>query len=188
MANNTLACCVSLSTFYNSKITACPVCSCGCQASGNKRPPCVGYVYLFLPLVHRLICRSRYHCCDELTWSLQAKNEELVRTLYPLSMRHCSLEKLANKFSKAEIHGSPSLEIIALTLIPVSWCTSYSICGAETARWNDCQEIITWWAALITCVRFGFIGMWNLIIEIIGKWRWRCRTTTFLTISLTGTW
>ncbi|XP_010941037.2 COBRA-like protein 1 [Elaeis guineensis] len=42
VANNAPACCVSLSTFYNPKITPCSVCSCGCQASGNERPTCVG--------------------------------------------------------------------------------------------------------------------------------------------------
>ncbi|XP_027157133.1 COBRA-like protein 1 [Coffea eugenioides] len=40
LANKTPVCCVSLSTFYNAAITACPNCSCGCREADQSRTLC----------------------------------------------------------------------------------------------------------------------------------------------------
>ncbi|CAK7329558.1 unnamed protein product [Dovyalis caffra] len=41
LANKTPGCCVSLSAFYNPKITACPECSCGCRDANQSTVPCI---------------------------------------------------------------------------------------------------------------------------------------------------
>nr|GMC78304.1 COBRA-like protein 1 [Ipomoea batatas] len=41
LANKTPACCVSLSTFYNPKITSCPSCSCGCRLADPSTKSCI---------------------------------------------------------------------------------------------------------------------------------------------------
>ncbi|XP_065866464.1 COBRA-like protein 1 [Euphorbia lathyris] len=44
VANRKPVCCVSLSTFYNPKVTNCPDCSCGCKESQNNTLPCISDV------------------------------------------------------------------------------------------------------------------------------------------------
>ncbi|WCJ29229.1 Protein COBRA [Euphorbia peplus] len=41
VANKKPVCCVSLSSFYNPKVTKCPDCSCGCRESLNNTLPCI---------------------------------------------------------------------------------------------------------------------------------------------------
>ncbi|KAJ8764970.1 hypothetical protein K2173_010435 [Erythroxylum novogranatense] len=41
LANETPTCCVSLSTFYNSKVTPCPKCSCGCKGPDQDSKQCI---------------------------------------------------------------------------------------------------------------------------------------------------
>ncbi|XP_060963715.1 COBRA-like protein 1 [Cannabis sativa] len=41
LANKTPMCCVSLSTFYNPTITACPTCSCGCREADKSTDSCM---------------------------------------------------------------------------------------------------------------------------------------------------
>lgn len=41
LANKTPVCCVSLSTFYNPKVTPCPVCSCGCRDADKTTALCI---------------------------------------------------------------------------------------------------------------------------------------------------
>ncbi|XP_021286128.1 COBRA-like protein 1 isoform X1 [Herrania umbratica] len=41
VANQAPVCCVSLSTFYNSKITSCPTCSCGCREAEESTGSCI---------------------------------------------------------------------------------------------------------------------------------------------------
>lgn len=44
--NKAPTCCVSLSTFYNPKITPCPLCSCDCRPGNSNTLECVGSVTL----------------------------------------------------------------------------------------------------------------------------------------------
>lgn len=48
VAKKSPACCVSLSTFYNTRITPCPACSCDCGTVGNVPPQCTGCAILAL--------------------------------------------------------------------------------------------------------------------------------------------
>ncbi|KAK6240826.1 hypothetical protein SCA6_006215 [Theobroma cacao] len=41
VANQAPVCCVSLSTFYNAKITSCPTCSCGCREAEKNTDSCI---------------------------------------------------------------------------------------------------------------------------------------------------
>ncbi|MBA0562197.1 hypothetical protein Golob_007262, partial [Gossypium lobatum] len=41
IANQAPVCCVSLSTFYNPKITSCPTCSCGCREADKNTVSCI---------------------------------------------------------------------------------------------------------------------------------------------------
>ncbi|TYG39688.1 hypothetical protein ES288_D12G035500v1 [Gossypium darwinii] len=41
VANQAPICCVSLSTFYNPKITSCPTCSCGCREADKNTVSCI---------------------------------------------------------------------------------------------------------------------------------------------------
>ncbi|KAJ8767577.1 hypothetical protein K2173_017921 [Erythroxylum novogranatense] len=41
LASETPNCCVSLSTFYNPKVTSCPECSCGCKGPGQMSGQCI---------------------------------------------------------------------------------------------------------------------------------------------------
>ncbi|XP_024989369.1 COBRA-like protein 1 [Cynara cardunculus var. scolymus] len=43
LANKMPVCCVSLSTFYNPQITACPQCSCGCRPADKKTSFCISH-------------------------------------------------------------------------------------------------------------------------------------------------
>ncbi|KAL9414671.1 hypothetical protein AB3S75_043017 [Citrus x aurantiifolia] len=44
LANKTPVCCVSLSTFYNPKVTPCPVCSCGCRDADKSTALCISQI------------------------------------------------------------------------------------------------------------------------------------------------
>ncbi|KAI9396663.1 hypothetical protein POPTR_004G167100v4 [Populus trichocarpa] len=50
LANKTPGCCVSLSTFYNPRVTACPDCSCGCRDADQSTVSCVSSEVDSLPL------------------------------------------------------------------------------------------------------------------------------------------
>lgn len=55
LASDSPVCCVSLSSFYNSEITSCPMCSCGCRpVTDKKMEKCirftVNYFYCIIPL------------------------------------------------------------------------------------------------------------------------------------------
>ncbi|KAL2460013.1 COBRA-like protein 2 [Abeliophyllum distichum] len=41
LANKTPVCCVSLSSFYNPKVTSCPSCSCGCKVADRLPTSCI---------------------------------------------------------------------------------------------------------------------------------------------------
>ncbi|KAG8644011.1 hypothetical protein MANES_11G089400v8 [Manihot esculenta] len=41
LANKKPVCCVSLSTFYNRKVTTCPECSCGCKETNQNAVECI---------------------------------------------------------------------------------------------------------------------------------------------------
>ncbi|KAJ9132748.1 hypothetical protein P3X46_033585 [Hevea brasiliensis] len=41
LANKKPVCCVSLSAFYNHKVTTCPECSCGCKETNRNTVPCI---------------------------------------------------------------------------------------------------------------------------------------------------
>ncbi|XVF00946.1 hypothetical protein REPUB_Repub04eG0046100 [Reevesia pubescens] len=41
VANQAPVCCVSLSTFYNPKVTSCPDCSCGCREADKNTVSCI---------------------------------------------------------------------------------------------------------------------------------------------------
>ncbi|KAI4367706.1 hypothetical protein MLD38_023415 [Melastoma candidum] len=41
LAKQTPVCCVSLSSFYNPKVTGCPSCSCGCKEADQKADSCI---------------------------------------------------------------------------------------------------------------------------------------------------
>lgn len=44
LAQKTPTCCVSLSSFYNTKIVQCPKCTCGCRDNNTNPGSCVEYV------------------------------------------------------------------------------------------------------------------------------------------------
>ncbi|KAH7669055.1 COBRA plant protein [Dioscorea alata] len=64
VAKKTPACCVSLSTFYNPRITPCPACSCDCGTVGNVPPQCTGEGSVKPPL-ERDVQLNRYIGCTD---------------------------------------------------------------------------------------------------------------------------
>ncbi|XVF45459.1 hypothetical protein PTKIN_Ptkin02bG0208300 [Pterospermum kingtungense] len=63
IANQTPQCCVSLSTFYNPKITPCPSCSCGCREADKTTVSCIREGYPAPQLDDNDIVQCTDHMC-----------------------------------------------------------------------------------------------------------------------------
>ncbi|KAJ1272053.1 hypothetical protein BS78_06G174000 [Paspalum vaginatum] len=115
-------CCVSLSTFYNSTIVNCPLCSCGCRGSpsspqcisddqlGNQQAlPAVGDDEPVAPIVQctQHMCPIRVHWHVKVNYrqywrvKMTVKNYNLVRNYsdWNLVLQHPNLQSITQLFS-----------------------------------------------------------------------------------------
>ncbi|KAJ6888451.1 COBRA-like protein [Populus alba x Populus x berolinensis] len=119
------SCCVSLSSFYNSKITPCPSCSCGCQ--NNENTSCVMSNSRISSVVEAstsmLECTS-HMCPIRVHWHVKANYKEYWRvkitvtnfnyrknfTLWTLVAQHPNLNNVTRVYSF--LYNSDSLVMV----------------------------------------------------------------------------
>ncbi|XP_068645095.1 COBRA-like protein 2 [Aristolochia californica] len=93
VANKNPICCVSLSTFYNSHVTPCPQCSCGCRPTSDQTMEiCVSDDYAISSsssLDRRQLIRCTDHMCPvQVHWHIKANYRDHWRVKLTVSNYH----------------------------------------------------------------------------------------------------
>ncbi|XP_058099856.1 COBRA-like protein 2 [Magnolia sinica] len=87
LANKVPICCVSLSTFYNSDVTPCPTCSCGCRLADKNTLSCISNEFstsLSTELDHLVRCTD-HMCPVRVHWHIKNNYKEYWRVKLTVS-------------------------------------------------------------------------------------------------------